>query len=73
MHFYDSGWAMGGGMLWMLLWWLVPLLGIVALALWVGGAGRRRQKTALDTLKERYARDEIEQDEFQNKLREIGG
>lgn len=72
MHFYNSGWAMGGGMLWMVLWWLVPTLGIVALAAWIGGAGRRRQKTALDTLKERYSRGEIEQEEFTRKKRELG-
>jgi putative membrane protein len=72
MHFYNSGWAMGWGMLWMVLWWLVPILGIVALALWIGGTRRRREKTALDILKERYARGEIEQEEFMRKKRELG-
>jgi putative membrane protein len=63
---------MGWGMLWMVLWWLVPILGIVALALWIGGTRRGREKTALDILKERYARGEIEQEEFMRKKRELG-
>ena len=72
MHFFDSGVAMGWGGLWMLLWLVLPILGIVALLKWLGGAdGRRQDKSALDLLKERYARGEIDQAEFERKRRDL--
>lgn len=72
MHFYDSGWGMGWGMLWVALWWLLPILGIAAVVMWFNrSAGRGQDKSALDILKERYARGEIEQEEFQRKKREL--
>lgn len=65
---------MGWGGLWMVLWWVLPILGIVALVKWIGGAdGRRQGKTALDILKERYARGEIDREEFQSRMRDLGG
>ncbi len=73
MYGYDhSGWMFGGG-LWMVLVWLVP----IALAIWlISSRGERpaqnsAEKTALDILKERYARGEIKQDEFEQKKRHI--
>ena len=52
----------------------LPILGIVALVLWIGSANSRRQeKTALDILKERYARGEIDQAEFEQKRRDLEG
>ncbi|MCL5061259.1 MAG: SHOCT domain-containing protein [Candidatus Thermoplasmatota archaeon] len=72
MHFFDSGVAMGWGALWMVLWWVLPILGIVALVMWIGRAdGRGQGKTALDILKERYARGEIDQAEFERKRRDL--
>ncbi len=72
MHYFDSGGAMAWGGLWMVLWWVLPILGIVALVKWLGGAdGRRQSKSALDILKERYARGEIDQAEFEQKRRDL--
>jgi putative membrane protein len=72
MHFFDMGAAMGWGVLWMLLWWALPILGIVALVTWMSRADRRRQdRSALDILKERYARGEIDQAEFEQKRRDL--
>lgn len=73
MFGYDhGGWMFGGGLV-MILIWLVP----IALAIWLfSSLGKRSgqntaEKTALDILKERYARGEIEQDEFEQKKRHI--
>ena len=72
---YGYGGSMFGGGLVMLLVWLVP----IALVIWLVSSWVKRpgqgpaEKTALDVLKERYARGEIEQDEFERKKRDIGG
>lgn len=75
MYGFDhGGWMFGGGLV-MLLVWLVP----IALVLWLVSSWVKRpgqgpsEKTALDILKERYARGEIGQDEFEKKKRDIGG
>jgi putative membrane protein len=72
MHYFDAGGAMGWGALWMVLWWALPIAGIVALVMWMSRAGSNRQeRTALDILKERYARGEIGQAEFEQKRRDL--
>lgn len=70
------GWSMGFGMLSMVLFWVLVILGIVILVRWIaagsfGGAGTPREKTALDILKERYARGEIDREEFEQKKRDL--
>ena len=72
-----GGW--GGGAFGMILWPLVLALLVVG-AIWFirspsyGGAGRLpRRSSALDILEERYARGEINRDEFLQKKREISG
>lgn len=73
MHFFDSAGTLGWGSFWMVLWWMLPILGIVALVTWIGQfEGDKQRKTVVDTLKERYARGEIGQEEFQRKKRELG-
>lgn len=63
---------MGWGVLWMVWWWALPILGIVALMVWISRANDRRpEKTALDILKERYARGEIDQAKFEQKRRDL--
>ncbi|MDX5374364.1 MAG: SHOCT domain-containing protein [Gammaproteobacteria bacterium] len=82
---YDSGWSghsffgmgLGGGLL-MLLFWIVIILGIVALARWLLSSAPKDtkrpgngQSRALDILDERYARGEIDEDEYQEKRRHL--
>lgn len=69
----NYGWGgMGFGML---LFWGLLIVAVVFLvrSTWGPGAcsGRNREKTALDLLKERYARGEIEREEFEQKKRDL--
>lgn len=80
---YDHGWMFGGGGmliggLWMLLMWGVPLLVILALLKYLfakpRGPGERVDKpqqpqtaSALDLLKEAYARGDISREEYLQK------
>ena len=68
----NYGWWWGG-VVHMLLFWIVLILVIAALAKWIFGkpAEPPRSKTALDILKERYARGEIGKEEFEQKKRDL--
>lgn len=73
---HDYSWGgMAFGMVSMLLFW-VSLVAVVVIAIrYVWGTGisseSRQEKTALDILKERYARGEIEREEFEQKKRDL--
>ena len=75
---YGWGGGWGFGMVGMLLWWVLIILGIVLLAKWLfsGGAGaggdRAAGNRALEILKERYARGEIDKKEFEERKRDLG-
>jgi putative membrane protein len=71
-------WDMMGGMWGMmpvvLLFWVVLLAGIAVLLWWV--LARRpgeRRDSALDILRERYARGELNREEFESRRRDLGG
>jgi len=75
-----GGWGMGWGlfgMLHMLLWWILIILGIVVLVKWLfggtAGSAQGKDNRALEILKERYARGEIGRDEFEQKKRDLSG
>lgn len=71
---WHDGFMFGGGFMW--IFWI--LLIVLAVVLTVGLAQRRagigsgaRERTALDILKERYARGEIDREEFEQKRRDL--
>ncbi|MGE3571233.1 MAG: SHOCT domain-containing protein [Burkholderiales bacterium] len=78
-----GGDMMGWGWSWfgvvhMVLWWFLIILGIVVLAKWLfggsGGSGRSAEgDRALTILRERYARGEIDKQEFDARRRDLGG
>lgn len=68
-------WGMGFGMLFMLLFWVLIILGIAALIRWMliqSPSGQRaRDKTPLEIVQERYARGEIDREEYEQKKRDL--
>ena len=72
----DWMWGMGG---FMGLGWILILI-VIAVVVWLlvrgplaGGGGYTERRSALDVLKERYARGEIGRDEFEQKKRDLQG
>lgn len=76
-HMDGYGWGlMGFGMIGIVLFWVLLIVAIVLLVkmLWGSGSGpgRTQEKSPLDILKARYARGEIEKEEFEQKKRDLG-
>ncbi len=83
---FDGGWMTGpwgGGFgvfgIFMMIFWIAILVllvfGVVALARWLGGQARPAAPgggdTALEILKRRYARGEINKEEFESKRKDL--
>jgi len=70
-----AGWGHGFGWLLMILFWLAVILVVAALLKWLIRTSPRMgpapEKTALDILKERYARGDIDREEFEQKKRDL--
>jgi putative membrane protein len=68
-----------GGMGWMWLWWLLVLGGVVALVVGLVRAGRSgngppaRPPSARQILDERFARGDIDEEDYRRRRREIDG
>src|SRR3989344_1527542 len=79
MSMMGSGWRGGDGLMmggsWgigMLLFWLIVIVGIVLFVKWVSGQSSSQKGTsALDILKERYAKGEINKEEFEAKKKDL--
>ena len=72
---YGLGWF---GMILMLAFWIVVIVGIVFLIRWMAksiGSGCRKsfsEDSPLEILKKRYARGEIKKEEFEEKKKDLG-
>ncbi len=73
MHWGDYGWGMGFGWIFMILFWILVILGIVFLVRLVLEAQKNKQspESPIDILKKRYAKGEITKEEFQNMKNDI--
>lgn len=73
------GFGMGLGWVFMILFWVAVIIVIIALVKWFffsgfgGSSNQDRKETALEVLKKRYARGEIDKDEFEKKKRDLEG
>lgn len=78
-HMMDRfNWSGGGyfGMFFMLIFWLAFIAGTVVLVVWLVNQLSAKgpspgDKTAIDILKDRYARGEISKEEFEEKKKDV--
>ena len=72
---YGMTGGFGFGWIFMILWGVLIIVGIVALVKWMSASsaagGRGGESRALNILKERYARGEIDEQEFQKKKHDL--
>ena len=70
---WDGMFTMHG---WMWLWWVLVLLVIVAVAIWLlraarSASDRPRDQSPEQILKQRFARGEIDEQEYEEKLKQL--
>lgn len=70
--FGGMGWGwVGLGIVHMLLFWVLVILGIVTLVKWLAAGPRTSEQRPIDILKARYARGEITREQFEQMRREL--
>ena len=68
---YGSGMMSGGYWIIALIFWLMVLIGLVLLIKYLWEGGGRKEESALEVLKKRYARGEISKEEFEEKKKDL--
>ncbi len=77
-HMWGDGWGMLFGSLMMIVFIAAIVVVVVLVVRWLGGSGHGGAlypppgKTPLDILKERFARGDIDKDEFEERRRALG-
>lgn len=75
MDGFYGGWGPGFGWVFMILFWALIILGIVAMVKWLMGLSSVSRsgssKSARELLDERYARGEIDREEYEQKKRDL--
>jgi putative membrane protein len=66
----NFGWGLGFGWIFMILVWGLAILGLIAVFKWLSGSGAQ-QMSAREILQQRYARGEIDQQEYQQKMGDL--
>ena len=76
---WGNGWWGQAGWAWFnlmhVVWWLLVFVGIVALVRWIAGNRRNpaNDSQALNILRERFARGEIDKNEYEERKRILKG
>lgn len=68
---YGYGWF---GWIFMIIWWVLIIAGIAFFVKWIAGQSHTisdNKKTPLEILKERYAKGEIDKEEFEVKKKDL--
>lgn len=75
MNYGHSGWWMGGMWFFPLLFWILVIAGVVFILRWMRERGQEAapHESALDVLKKRYAKGEIDRDTFEQMKKDIEG
>lgn len=74
MPMHDGGWGVMFGM-W--IFWLVVIALVILVVMWLvraasgGGTGTRTDRSPEEILKERYARGDIDREEYQRRLEDL--
>jgi len=74
---FDMGpwmmWGLGMGGIFMIIFWGLIILGVIFLIRWLAGMTKttKSEESALEILKKRYARGEINQEEFEQKKKDL--